>query len=397
MICSWFIAARPGAFPTSTRSAAGGREVEEHGRRQAVVDDDIGAAQQLFAAARQESGVTGSGTDEVHRHGATPSASSRARPPRCVEQVARGGPSDFLGNASVGLGAQHDVTVERREEHLERDRSVGRWLRAHRTEGCIRRRARRGTPVPRSPPCARRSRRSLRGGRVSPHHRHGIPRRARLARPAAASSPVPAPRRLRRRGPDVPAPRTRRRSRRSPRRRACADASRCCRATGRMRGQVGGARAGPGGARSRCRCVHRSGMAVERDADERVARVGPFRNRREDEAGRGHGRQVLGRVHRDVGPAVEHGLLHLFHEDALSTHAMDVGGLVGVAVRLDEHVLDIATEARADVLGLPAREPAARVSRCASSAPRTIRQRAGRTARRARRRSTRLEACRPRP
>ena len=29
------------------------------------------------------------------------------------------------------------------------------------------------------------------------------------------------------------------------------------------------------------------------------------------------GRQVLGRVHRDVGPAVEHGLLHLLHEHAL--------------------------------------------------------------------------------
>ena len=72
-----------GRLPNVDPLGRGGREVEERGRRQAVVDDDIGTAQQFFAAACEESRVAGSGADEVHGHGATPSASSRARPPRC--------------------------------------------------------------------------------------------------------------------------------------------------------------------------------------------------------------------------------------------------------------------------------------------------------------------------
>ena len=49
---------------------------------------------------------------------------------------------------------------------------------------------------------------------------------------------------------------------------------------------------------------------VERRAHERVARVAPFGNRREHEAVAVLDGQILGRVHRDVGAAVEHGLLH---------------------------------------------------------------------------------------
>ena len=64
-------------------------------------------------------------------------------------------------------------------------------------------------------------------------------------------------------------------------------------------------------------------------------------------------------MHRDVGPAVEHGLLHFLHEHALPADRVEVGGLVAVAGGLDEHVLDIAAEQRADALRLPARERAA--------------------------------------
>ncbi len=72
-----------GRFPNVDALGGRGREVQQRGRGQAVVDDDFGAAQQLFAAAGQESGIAGPGADQVHGHGATPSASSRARPPRC--------------------------------------------------------------------------------------------------------------------------------------------------------------------------------------------------------------------------------------------------------------------------------------------------------------------------
>ena len=66
-------------------------------------------------------------------------------------------------------------------------------------------------------------------------------------------------------------------------------------------------------------------------ADERVARVGPLGHRGEHEAvGPCRRGQVLGRVHRDVGAAVEHGLLHLLHEDAGAADRVDghVGALV---------------------------------------------------------------------
>ena len=101
------------------------------------------------------------------------------------------------------------------------------------------------------------------------------------------------------------------------------------------------------------------GHVRESGADQRVTRVGPFGDRREDQPVGGGRGQVLGRVHGDVGATVEHGLLHFLHEHTLSADAVDLGGLVGVTVRLDEHVLDRVTEERTHPFGLPAREPAA--------------------------------------
>ena len=136
------------------------------------------------------------------------------------------------------------------------------------------------------------------------------------------------------------------------------------------------------------------GDRIERGADERVARVGPFGNRGKDETRRVAGRQILGRVHREIGAVVEHGLLHFLHEHALAPDLVELGRLIGVALRLHEDVLDAAAEPGADALGLPAREPAP-----SRRDPKAIpsRQREGRTTRRARRRSSRHAAYRPLP
>ena len=56
------------------------REVEQHARCQPVVDNHVGAPEQLLAASRQQTGITRAGADEVHRHPYS-SASSTARPP----------------------------------------------------------------------------------------------------------------------------------------------------------------------------------------------------------------------------------------------------------------------------------------------------------------------------
>ena len=52
------------------------------------------------------------------------------------------------------------------------------------------------------------------------------------------------------------------------------------------------------------------------------------------------GRQVLEAVDGDVGPAVEEGLLDGLGEDAEPAHRGEGGGLVAVAVRLDQDEFD---------------------------------------------------------
>ena len=56
---------------------AGGGQVEEGGHREAVVDDDVGAGEQLRPPHGEQARVTGSGADEVDGHSAAPPWSSR--------------------------------------------------------------------------------------------------------------------------------------------------------------------------------------------------------------------------------------------------------------------------------------------------------------------------------
>ena len=59
-------------------------------------------------------------------------------------------------------------------------------------------------------------------------------------------------------------------------------------------------------------------QAGQRGADERVAGVAPGRHGRQHETAGGDRRQVLGRVHGQIGAAVEDRLLHLLDEHALA-------------------------------------------------------------------------------
>ena len=94
----------------------------------------------------------------------------------------------------------------------------------------------------------------------------------------------------------------------------------------------------------------------EGGADERVAGIGPFRNRHEHEPRRRLGREILGRMDRDIGAAVDDRLLDLAGEDASAADRVQLGGLVAVAGRRHEDELDVAPEARADAFRLPPRE-----------------------------------------
>ena len=102
------------------------------------------------------------------------------------------------------------------------------------------------------------------------------------------------------------------------------------------------------------------GPSASRVEPTNASRVGALGHRREDQpVGAGVGREVLGRVHRDVGAIVEDGLLHFLHEDAGAAHGMD--GNVGASVTggADDDELERAAEQRAHPFGLPARQRAA--------------------------------------
>ena len=57
----------------------GRRELQQRGRREAVVDDDVGGAEQRFAAAGEQARVAGTGADEVDGHATKSSAAKSAR------------------------------------------------------------------------------------------------------------------------------------------------------------------------------------------------------------------------------------------------------------------------------------------------------------------------------
>ena len=92
---------------------------------------------------------------------------------------------------------------------------------------------------------------------------------------------------------------------------------------------------------------------VERAADERVTRIGPFGDRGEHETGFGRRRQILRRVHREVGTTVEHGLLDLLHEHAGSTELVDLDIATLVAAGRHDDELRRAAEQRDHPLRLP--------------------------------------------
>ena len=117
---------------------------------------------------------------------------------------------------------------------------------------------------------------------------------------------------------------------------------RCCRAAATNsqvragRGELGPPAHRPGGD------GRALGQPVERAADQRVGGVPAAQERPDRQRLVGQRRQVLGRVHGDVGPPVEHGVLDLLDEHALPADDVQRHVLAAVAGRLDEHQLDVA-------------------------------------------------------
>ena len=81
-----------------------------------------------------------------------------------------------------------------------------------------------------------------------------------------------------------------------------------------------------------------------------------------------HGRQVLGRVDGEVGPAVEHGGLHLLREHALAAQLpdRDVGPPVAVGLDDDELELDVGSTARSSAATCSACQRASGLPRVAA-------------------------------
>ena len=116
--------------------------------------------------------------------------------------------------------------------------------------------------------------------------------------------------------------------------------------------------------------------------------------------------KILRRVHRGVGPTIEHGLLDLLDEHALAADHMQRDVLAPIAGRLDEHELGVATRGPERLrhrtclstsLGTATRGQPQRRQRHSST---SFRQRhsvsAGRTGRSPRRRCAHPAACRHR-
>ena len=88
--------------------------------------------------------------------------------------------------------------------------------------------------------------------------------------------------------------------------------------------------------------------SAEGRADERVGGIAPGAERADRRGRRGCRRQVLGRVHGDVGATVEHRLLDLLDEHALAADRVQRRRLIAVAGRLDEHELGRSPGQRRD-------------------------------------------------
>ena len=103
---------------------------------------------------REQPGIAGPGADEVHGHGDDSSErrAARARPVRRAGRARRARPTSTRDRVRRRARAQHDVAVERREQHVEHDRRSVDDRASAPQAGCSRRRARRGTRARRRPP-----------------------------------------------------------------------------------------------------------------------------------------------------------------------------------------------------------------------------------------------------
>ena len=193
------------------------------------------------------------------------------------------------------------------------------------------------------------------------------PRRASPARPPAASRRDRAASRSRRGGRAAGGRRRPARGRRTRPVGACGGACRRSRGSARPRGR-GGAR-GAGRCRRRLEVPTRAprGRASSRGRRRRhqdVSRILARRERREHEAPRALGGQVLQAVDGQVHAPVQERLLDLLHEEALAADLGQMRRGEPVARGADRHQLDVearprAPETRRDLLGLAERQLAA--------------------------------------
>ena len=91
---------------------------------------------------------------------------------------------------------------------------------------------------------------------------------------------------------------------------------------------------------------------VERCADQRISRVAAFGYGRDRQARSGRGGQILRRVDREVGAAVEHRLLDLLHEHAGATHGMNGSVDLLVTRRGDPYERGVSSQEFDDPFGL---------------------------------------------
>ncbi len=343
-----------GCLPGRDQLRACGHDFEQGRRREAVVHDDVGAGEHREPAHGEQSRIPRPRAHEVDGHAPTP-VSRSSRPPCSNTSSATSVPT------SAGSGPR------REERSTMRPSAEARSAAIVISEPSACASAAHGRSQP--PPSAARNARSASTTRwalessmaatrasvslSSPRHstasapcrdhRQHHRRVEHVGRPIARAEPLEGGERdddrvevagLVQPGRDVAA-------------------QLCEREIGPVRGEL---RAAPHRAGAD-HCAR--GECVERRPDERVTRVGALGDRREHQAfGRCRRWEILGRVHRDVGAAVEHGLLHFLDEHARPTHLVDRSVGARVTRRRDDHQLDFATEQRRHAFGLPAGEHA---------------------------------------
>ena len=268
----------------------------------------------------EQPGIARARADEIHGHATTSAArAARGRPCRRAGR-ARPRRRPRSASAPVDARAQHDVPVERREQRVEHDR----------------RRRRRVASAPHGrlqpPPSSARNARSARTARCAVASSIAASRSRVVARRRRGTRPPSAPcatcgsitvgvehlGHLRPASPSRSSAATRRRPRRSPSStRLRSRVSMLPRSGAEQRDRDEPRRAARAGAPSRCRRARRSGArraSRPTSASRGSPRSGTAASTR---PGGVAGRQILGRVHREIGAAVEHGLLHFLDEHAL--------------------------------------------------------------------------------